>query len=644
MAILDNINGPRDLDSLNSKQLVELCGEIREHLVQSVAKTGGHLGPNLGVVETTVAIHRVFNSPQDPIIFDTGHQSYVHKLLTGRKDLSTLRRKGGIAGYPQRSESIHDVVESSHASSSLSWADGIAKAFKLSGQDDRFVIALLGDGALTGGMTWEALNNITHENDRKLVIVVNDNGRSYAPTIGGIAKHLTNIRTDIRYKRMYRFSKRFFYGFGALGRMVFNAARGAGRSVLETMAPATMYPNLDIKYIGPIDGHNIVALEHAFQQAKDYNSPVIVHVMTQKGKGFDPAMLNDDDQFHAVGKIDPNTGESLEISGGESWTNVFREEIVAIADKRPDIVGITGAMTIPVGLDAFATKYPSRVFDVGIAEQHAVASAAGMAFGGLHPVVAVYATFINRAFDQVLMDVALHNAGVTFVLDRAGVTGPDGASHHGMWDLSILQVVPNIQIAAPRDALRLREELREAVSVSDAPTVIRFPKGVAETSIDAISRSKDGVDFLYQSPAKDVLIVAIGSMAATALQTAELLRAQGIGATVIDPRWVVPVPKTVLDEAAKHRLVVTIEDGVKVGGIGTRIRQDMRTAQIDTALNEIGLPDEFLEHASRDEILERVGLTAKQIAHDVVAQVLGAKVPHAKKLDDITDSRLPEQR
>jgi 1-deoxy-D-xylulose-5-phosphate synthase len=644
MAILDNINGPRDLDSLNSKQLVELCGEIREHLVQSVAKTGGHLGPNLGVVETTVAIHRVFNSPQDPIIFDTGHQSYVHKLLTGRKDLSTLRRKGGIAGYPQRSESIHDVVESSHASSSLSWADGIAKAFKLSGQDDRFVIALLGDGALTGGMTWEALNNITHENDRKLVIVVNDNGRSYAPTIGGIAKHLTNIRTDIRYKRMYRFSKRFFYGFGALGRMVFNAARGAGKSVLETMAPATMYPNLDIKYIGPIDGHNIVALEHAFQQAKDYNSPVIVHVMTQKGKGFDPAMLNDDDQFHAVGKIDPNTGESLEISGGESWTNVFREEIVAIADKRPDIVGITGAMTIPVGLDAFATKYPSRVFDVGIAEQHAVASAAGMAFGGLHPVVAVYATFINRAFDQVLMDVALHNAGVTFVLDRAGVTGPDGASHHGMWDLSILQVVPNIQIAAPRDALRLREELREAVSVSDAPTVIRFPKGVAETSIDAISRSKDGVDYLYQSPAKDVLIVAIGSMAATALQTAELLRAQGIGATVIDPRWVVPVPKTVLDEAAKHRLVVTIEDGVKVGGIGTRIRQDMRTAQIDTALNEIGLPDEFLEHASRDEILERVGLTAKQIAHDVVAQVLGAKVPHAKKLDEITDSRLPEQR
>ncbi len=644
MGILENINGPRDLDALSNAQLPVLCAEIREHLVQSVAKTGGHLGPNLGVVETTVAIHRVFDSPKDPIIFDTGHQSYVHKLLTGRRDLSTLRRKGGIAGYPQRSESEHDVVESSHASSSLSWADGIAKAFKISGQDDRYVIALLGDGALTGGMTWEALNNITHENDRKLVIVVNDNGRSYAPTIGGLAKHLTNIRTDRRYKKMYRLSKRVFYSFGTLGRLVFNAARGAGRSALETMAPESMFPNLDIKYIGPVDGHDILAVEHALKQAKNYSSPVIVHVMTQKGKGFDPAMLNEDDQFHAVGKIDPTTGESLEVSGGVSWTNVFRDEMVAIAEKREDVVGISGAMTIPVGLDAMAAKFPNRVFDVGIAEQHAVASAAGMAFGGLHPVVAVYATFINRAFDQVLMDVALHKAGVTFVLDRAGVTGPDGASHHGMWDLSVLQVVPNIRIAAPRDAERLREELHEAIDVHDAPTVIRFPKGVATTSIDAIKRSSDGVDYLYRSSAKDVLIVAIGSMATMAMQTAELLKAQGIGCTVIDPRWVVPVPRTVLKEAADHRLVVTIEDGVKVGGIGTRIRQDMRTAQIDTALNEIGLPDEFLEHASRDEILERVGLTAKQITHDIVAQVLGAKVPHAKKALEITDSELRERQ
>ena len=644
MTVFERISGPRDLDALTTAELETLCAELREYLVQSVAKTGGHLGPNLGVVETTVAIHRVFDSPQDPIVFDTGHQSYVHKLLTGRKDFSSLRKKDGIAGYPQRSESEHDVVESSHASSSLSWADGIAKAFKISGQDDRYVVALIGDGALTGGMTWEALNNITHENDRKLVIVVNDNGRSYAPTIGGLAKHLTNIRTDKMYKRMYRFSKKFFYAFGTLGRLVFNAARGAGRSALETMAPQSMFPNLDIKYIGPVDGHNIEALEHALKQAKNYASPVIVHVITQKGKGFDPAMLNEDDQFHAVGKIDPTTGESLEVSGGESWTNIFRDEMVAIASERKDVVGISGAMTIPVGLDAMAAKFPDRVFDVGIAEQHAVASAAGMAFGGLHPVVAVYATFINRAFDQVLMDVALHKAGVTFVLDRAGVTGPDGASHHGMWDLSVLQVVPSIRIAAPRDAERLREELHEAIDVTDAPTVIRFPKGVAAESIIALKRSADGVDYLYRSPSKDVLIVAIGSMANTALQVAELLKAQGIGSTVIDPRWVVPVPKTVLKEASEHRLVVTIEDGVKVGGIGTRIRQDMRAAQIDTALNEIGLPDEFLEHASRDEILERVGLTAKQITHDIVAQVLGAKVPHARKLTGSPDSELKEQR
>jgi 1-deoxy-D-xylulose-5-phosphate synthase len=643
MTLLDGINGPRDLDSLSQAQLVELCHELREHLVQSVAKTGGHLGPNLGVVETTVAIHRVFNSPRDPIIFDTGHQSYIHKILTGRKDLSTLRLKGGIAGYPQRSESEHDVVESSHASSSLSWADGIAKAFKISGQDDRYVVALLGDGSLTGGMTWEALNNITHENDRKLVIVVNDNGRSYAPTIGGLAKHLTNIRTDKTYKKLYRLSKKVFYSLGSFGRVIFNAARGAGRSALETMAPSSMFPNLDIKYIGPIDGHDIAALEHALTQAKNYSSPVIVHVITQKGKGFDPAMLHEDDQFHAVGKIDPTTGESLEISGGVSWTNVFRDEILEIADERKDIVGITGAMMIPVGLDAFAAKYPNRVFDVGIAEQHAVTSAAGMAFGGMHPIVAVYATFINRAFDQVLMDVALHKAGVTFILDRAGVTGPDGASHHGMWDLSILQIVPSIRIAAPRDAERLREELREAVAVDDAPTVIRFPKGVASTTIDSIKRSKDGVDYLFESSAKDVLIVAIGTMATMALKSAELLKAQGIGCTVIDPRWVVPVPKTVLTEAAKHRLVVTIEDGVKVGGIGTRIRQDMRAAQIDTALNEVGLPDEFLEHASRDEILERVGLTAKQITHDIVAQVLGAKVPHARQDSDAANSSVEER-
>lgn len=635
MSLLSEIKGPRDLDSLSPAQLKELCKEIREHLVNSVAKTGGHLGPNLGIVETTVAIHRVFDSPRDPIIFDTGHQSYVHKLLTGRQDFSRLRQRNGLAGYPQRSESVHDVVESSHASSSLSWADGIAKAFRATQQDDRYVVAVVGDGALTGGMTWEALNNITDDNDRKLVIVVNDNGRSYAPTIGGLARYLNEIRTEKIYRKAYRWSRNLFNKFGLVGRLIYSSARGAGTGLMGAMAPKGMFPNLDIKYIGPIDGHDIQALEIALRQAKKYAYPVIVHAITQKGKGFDPAMLHEDDQFHAVGQIDPATGESLEGTDGKAtFTSVFADEIVKIADKRADIVGITGAMLIPVGLDGFARKHPSRVFDVGIAEQHAVAAAAGMAFGGLHPVVAIYATFANRAFDQLLMDVALHKAPVTLVLDRSGVTGPDGASHHGMWDLALLQIIPGIHIAAPRDANTLREELNEAVAVNDAPTVVRFPKGGVGDDIPSLRRLTDGVDVLEESPSKDVLIVAVGAMARTALRVAELLRAHGIGVTVVDPRWVVPVPSSVLDLAANHRLVVTIEDGVKVGGIGTRIRQDMRSAQIDTALSELGLPDDFLPHASRSEIFEEVGLTPQKIAQEIVAQVLGARIPHAKPLDD----------
>ena len=638
MSLLDGINGPRDLDALNSRQLNDLCTEIRQFLVASVAKTGGHLGPNLGVVETTVAIHRVFDSPKDSIIFDTGHQSYVHKLLTGRKDFSTLRQREGLAGYPQRRESVHDIVESSHASSSLSWADGISKAYQLTKQDDRYVIAVVGDGALTGGMTWEALNNISDDNDRKLVIVVNDNGRSYAPTIGGLARHLNNIRTERVYRRLYRASKNFFYRFGLIGRLTYSAARGAGKGLLSSFAPNGLFPNLDIKYIGPVDGHDLEAMEQALTQAKKYANPVIVHAITQKGKGYDPATTNIEDQFHAVGQIDPETGKSLEAGAGQSWTSVFSEEIVKVADRRPDIVGITGAMLIPVGLDKFAEKYPNRVFDVGIAEQHAVTSAAGMAFGGLHPVVAVYATFMNRAFDQVLMDVALHNEGVTFVLDRAGVTGPDGPSHHGMWDLAMLQIVPGIKLSSPRDANVLRELLNEAVDVKDKPTVIRFGKGTAGTVIPAIRRTNDGVDILKESAAKDVLIMSVGSMASTALQVAELLSAQGIGSTVVDPRWVVPVPKSVVQMSAEHRLVVTIEDGIKVGGIGTRVRQDLRDAQIDTALTEIGLPDEFIDHATRNQILEETGLTAQAIARDIVAQVVGSRVPHARSVEGSTSA------
>jgi 1-deoxy-D-xylulose-5-phosphate synthase len=632
MAILDSINGPEDLKPLTHKQLLTLAQEIREFLVAKVAKTGGHLGPNLGVVETTIAIHKVFDSPSDSIVFDTGHQSYVHKILTGRKNFDTLRQKDGLAGYPQRSESAHDIVESSHASSSLSWADGIAKAYKLTEQNDRYVIAVVGDGALTGGMTWEALNNITDDNDRKLVIVVNDNGRSYAPTIGGLARYLNGIRTEKFYRRLYRLSKKVFFKFGTVGRMAYSTLRGAGKGLLGSFAPKGMFPNLDLKYIGPVDGHDLHAMEAALRQAKKYANPVIVHAITQKGKGFDPAVSDEADQFHAVGQIDPDTGASVESSGKKSWTSVFSDELVEIASKNSSVVGITAAMLIPVGMHKFAAKYPDRVFDVGIAEQHAVASAAGMAFGGLHPVVAVYATFMNRAFDQVLMDVALHKAGVTFVLDRAGVTGPDGASHHGMWDLAMLQIVPGIRIASPRDESRLREQLSEAVAINDGPTVIRFSKGTIAADLPAVRRLDDGVDVLHESSAKDVLILTVGAMAETGIQVAKMLADQGIGATVVDPRWVIPVPKSIVELAAKHRLVVTIEDGIRVGGIGTRVRQDLRAAQIDTALSEIGLPDEFLEHASRNEILERVGLTAQSISREIVAQVLGSRVPHARAM------------
>ncbi|MGV1035049.1 MAG: 1-deoxy-D-xylulose-5-phosphate synthase [Microbacteriaceae bacterium] len=631
MSVLDGITGPRDLDSLNRDELIDLAREIRELLVSSVAKTGGHLGPNLGVVELTIALHRVFDSPRDPIVFDTGHQSYVHKILTGRSDLSTLRQTGGLAGYPQRSESVHDIVESSHASSSLSWADGISRSFNMTGQGDRHVIAVVGDGALTGGMTWEALNNISDDNDRNLVVVVNDNGRSYAPTIGGMARFLSGVRTQRSYVTWRDRSERFFAHFGHPGRAFYRGVRGGTHGFLSRFTNnKALYSNLDIKYIGPVDGHDIEALETALTQARDYGAPVIVHAITEKGHGYQPARQDAADQFHAVGQIDPTSGEPLELSNGPSWTGVFAEELAAQAATHPNLVGITAAMLRPTGLHLMAERFPERVLDVGIAEQHAVTSAAGLAYGGMHPVVAVYATFINRAFDQVLMDVALHRAGVTFVLDRAGVTGPDGPSHHGVWDLAILQVVPGIRLAAPRDAVRLAEELAEAVAVDDGPTVLRFPKGSPGEAIDAVRRTADGVDLLAESDQHDVLLVCVGTMARVGLQVAELLHAQGIGATVIDPRWVVPVPASVIDLARDHRLLVSIEDGIRVGGIGTRIRQDLREAGVDTAVTEIGLPDEFLDHGERADILARVRLTATDIAHDVTGMVLGVKLPHAR--------------
>lgn len=638
MSLLPSLGGPHELRSLSLEQLGELAAEVRAFLIENVARTGGHLGPNLGVVELTIALHRIFDSPNDPIVFDTGHQSYVHKLLTGRQDFSALRSRGGLAGYPQRSESPHDIVESSHASSSLSWADGISRAFAQTGRRDRHVVAVVGDGALTGGMTWEALNNISDDNDRNLVIVVNDNGRSYAPTIGGMARYLNRVRTADAYQSLHRGSRNLFTRLGPAARAVYRGVRGGTRGFLSRFTNnAALYSNLEIKYLGPIDGHDLPALLETLELAKNYGAPVIVHVITEKGRGFQPARDDEADQFHAVGRIDPATGRTIGSDAGTAWTDVFADELVRIGDERRDVIAVTAAMLRPTGLLPFAEKYPDRVYDVGIAEQHAAASAAGLAYGGLHPVVAIYATFMNRAFDQVLMDVALHRAGVTFVLDRAGVTGPDGPSHHGIWDLAMLQLIPRIRIAAPRDDARLREALREAVAVDDAPTVLRYPKGAVGVELPALERLHDGVDILAASASADVLLVGIGPMAHLAMEVQQRLAAQGIGATVVDPRWVVPVASSLVDLAASHRLVITIEDGIRVGGIGTRIRQVLRENGVDTAVDELGVPDEFIDHATRDQILTDAGLTASKIAQDIVAQVLGTRIPVARPaIDDTT--------
>ncbi|MFC0598631.1 1-deoxy-D-xylulose-5-phosphate synthase [Streptomyces palmae] len=636
MSLLENVRGPRDLKALAPGQLGPLAAEIRRFLVHAVARTGGHLGPNLGVVELSIALHRVFDSPADRVLWDTGHQSYVHKLLTGRQDFSALRGKGGLSGYPSRAESEHDVIENSHASTALGWADGLAKANELLGLGGRHVVAVIGDGALTGGMAWEALNNIAAAEDRPLIIVVNDNERSYAPTIGGLADHLAALRTTDGYERVLAWGKEVLHRTPVVGRPLYESLHGAKKGFKDAFAPQGMFEDLGLKYLGPVDGHDIAALESALRRAQRFHGPVLVHCITAKGRGYRPALEDEADRFHTVGAIDPVTGEPLLPAGGQSWTSVFGDEMVRIGDERPDVVALTAAMLDPVGLGGFAEKFPDRVWDVGIAEQHAAVSAAGLATGGLHPVVAVYATFLNRAFDQVLMDVALHRCGVTFVLDRAGITGTDGASHNGMWDMSILQVVPGLRIAAPRDADQLRAQLREAIDVSDAPTVVRYPKETVGPALPALGRV-GGMDVLRwgepvvpgvpQQPDAGaeatepgaVLLVAVGVMAAVALSAAELLGERGLPCTVVDPRWVKPVDPALPGLASRHRLVAVIEDGVRSGGVGAAVAQALRDAGADLPVRTFGVPERFLDHAGRSEVLDGIGLTPTQIADRIGA-------------------------
>jgi 1-deoxy-D-xylulose-5-phosphate synthase len=606
-----------------------LAQEIRSFLIEKVSKSGGHLGPNLGVVELTMAIHRVFNSPRDVVLFDTGHQSYVHKIVTGRAgEFDLLRQRGGIAGYPNRSESEHDVIENSHASTALSWGDGISRGFSITGQSDRTVVVVVGDGALTGGMSWEALNNIASAKDRNLVLVVNDNERSYSPTVGGVATYLSTLRVTQGYERFLDWGKEVLHKTPVVGAPIYETLHGVKKGIKDIVAPQGMFEDLGLKYMGPIDGHDFPALERALAQAKQFGEPVLVHVITEKGRGHQPAIEDEAEKFHAVGIVDPATGVPVAKSA-KSWTKVFSDELVEIGGEREDIVAITAAMLGPTGLDKFAAAFPERTIDVGIAEQHAVTSAAGMAFAGLHPVVAVYSTFLNRAFDQLLLDVALHKAGVTFVLDRAGVTGDDGPSHHGIWDMALTGIVPTLHLAAPRDSARLKEVLREAVSISDAPSVIRFPKGAVPADIPAFER-REGIDVLYRGESADVLLISVGAMATMAVEAASQAYREGVGVTVIDPRWVKPLPKSLITMADRYKSVVVVEDGISHGGIASALSEMFRSAGLETPIHSIGVPLTFIEHSKRSEILSDLGITSQNIAREIVewsSSTLKAEMP-----------------
>ncbi|GAA3960528.1 1-deoxy-D-xylulose-5-phosphate synthase [Gordonia caeni] len=619
MAVLDRVDAPADLRALSADEMVELAAEIRAFLIEKVAATGGHLGPNLGVVELTLALHRVFDSPVDPILFDTGHQCYVHKIVTGRKDrFDTLRQRGGLTGYQDRSESPHDWIESSHASAALSNADGLAKAFELS-HADRTVVAVVGDGALTGGMCWEALNNIA-EGERPVVIVVNDNGRSYAPTIGGLARHLARLRLQPGYEKLLAGGRRVLQNTPVVGDAAYAVLHGLKSGVKDLVAPQAMFADLGIKYVGPVDGHHLESLEEAFAQAKAFGGPVIVHTVTRKGMGYAPAENDVAEQMHATGKMDPATGLAHAASA-EDWTSVFSAALVEEGERRSDVVAITAAMPGPTGLRAFGERFGDRMFDVGIAEQHGMTSAAGLALGGMHPVLAIYSTFLNRAFDQLLMDVALLKLPVTVVLDRAGLTGPDGPSHHGMWDLSLMSIVPGMRVAAPRDAQRVREELAEALAVADGPTALRFSKGAVPQDIPAIERHSDGVDVLHGTVdgTADVLLVAVGAFAQLGVDVATELAGQGITATVVDPRWVFPVPGSIVESAGRHRLVVTLEDGGVHGGVGAAVHEALSAALVDVPVRQLGVPQQFVTHSSRDELLADFGLTTAELVKTIGA-------------------------
>ncbi|MDR0488867.1 MAG: 1-deoxy-D-xylulose-5-phosphate synthase [Propionibacteriaceae bacterium] len=619
MAVLSDLSCPGELAYLSDSELDELTQEIRQFLIEKVQTTGGHLGPNLGVVELTLAVHRVFQSPRDPILFDTGHICYVHKILTGRQSqFDTLRQAGGLSGYPSRSESSHDWLESSHASSALSWGTGMAEAFHLRG-DPHTVVVVVGDGALTGGMAWEALNNIAVRKDLRMVIVVNDNGRSYTPTVGGLARQLAGIRTDRRYDPTMDVVKTVVQKTPLVGKPAYELLHGLKVGLKDILAPQGLFSDLGLKYIGPIDGHDRPAIEQALTQAKHYDGPVMVHCITKKGHGFADAEQNDEDRHHAVDAMSPSASRK-KASSAKTWTTIFGEEMVRLARKDPSLVAISAAMVNPVGLGPMMQAYRTRVFDVGIAEQHAIASAAGMAMAGLKPVVAVYATFLNRGFDQILMDVGLHSMPVTFVLDRAGITGPDGASHHGIWDLSILGDIPGIRVAAPRDSQTLTRTLTQAVGERTHPTAIRFPKGEVPSQITPV-RQESGLDILADHETPEVTIIGYGPMTHLALGVAHELESQEIAVRVIDPVWVLPVSSDLVSLAGQSTIVVTLEDGIDDGGVGQKLEICLADASSPAVVMRWAVPTSFVPQGTREVILEDLGFTVPQIVEHVLQKL-----------------------
>jgi 1-deoxy-D-xylulose-5-phosphate synthase len=618
VGILETIKSPADLRALDQPHLSQLAEEVRAFLVEQTSRSGGHLSPNLGVVELTFAIHRVFDSPKDAIVWDTGHQAYVHKLVTGRaSDFATLRQAGGLSGYPSRKESEHDLVENSHASTSLSYALGIAEA-RLRKKVDGFVVAIIGDGALTGGMAYEALNQIAHLQPPNLIILINDNGRSYAPTVGGLARHLSQLRVDPRYERIKDEISHLLRELPLVGSTADQAAYRVKEGLKQLLQPSTIFESLGIKYAGLVDGHDEPALEEVLSRAKKLHEPVVVHVVTEKGHGYGPAVEDEIDKLHGVSAFDPLTGRprSTELS----YTDVFGEALMTAATRRSEVCAITAAMASSTGLLNFAKEFPDRFFDVGICEQHAVTFAAGLALAGMHPVVCIYSTFLARAFDQTIMDVALHKLPVVFVIDRAGVTGPDGASHHGIFDLSYLRLIPNLKIAAPADATELCALLETALA-TDGPVAIRYPKGPVPATPDLPVEPLPIGRWEELRKGSDAVIFAVGRMVGIAVEAAERLELQGVSTAVVNARWIKPMDPRIADWARTHPVVLTVEDNVGSGGFGGAVLEALAPHGLAGRVRNLALPDAFLAHGKASDILREHGLDAAGIAKAVYEAV-----------------------